>query len=96
MNQFGQKKKFEEGEKPNLGKTHFGGYSCPFVCDFLNRGFFTVFLAFLGFFTAKSWFYRFFIVFCRDCKGFFSCIGQKKWPKFRPDFQMLYFLAKFL
>jgi hypothetical protein len=25
MNQFGQKKKFEGGEKGILGKTHFGG-----------------------------------------------------------------------
>jgi hypothetical protein len=26
-NQFGQKKKFDGGEKGNLGKTHFGGNS---------------------------------------------------------------------
>jgi hypothetical protein len=29
-----------------LGKTHFGGYSCPFVGDFLNR----VFLVKMGVF----------------------------------------------
>jgi hypothetical protein len=36
MNQFGQKKKFEGDEKPNLGKTHFGGYSVTLVCEILN------------------------------------------------------------
>jgi hypothetical protein len=48
MNQFGQKKKFEGGEKGILGKTHFGGYSVTRVSAFLNR----IFLAFLVFFTA--------------------------------------------
>jgi hypothetical protein len=36
MNQFGQKKKFEGGEKGILGKTHFGGYSITLVCEILN------------------------------------------------------------
>jgi hypothetical protein len=51
-NQFGQKKKFDVAQKGILGKTHFGGYSVTRVSAFLNRGFFTVFLAFLVFFTA--------------------------------------------
>jgi hypothetical protein len=39
MNQFGQKKKFGGGEKGNLGKTHFGGYSVTRVCKILNSFF---------------------------------------------------------
>jgi hypothetical protein len=35
-NQFGQKKKFGEGEKTNLGKTHFGGYSFAPMAVILN------------------------------------------------------------
>jgi hypothetical protein len=50
MNQFGQKKKFEGGEKGNLGKTHFGGYSVTRVCKILIR----VFLVKIGFFFVFS------------------------------------------